>query len=49
MSNSNGAATLPLLAQGSTVDVSLGGAGVRGNTVWLDHGPVSASASDSTR
>ena len=29
MSNSNGAATLPLLAQGSTVDVSLGGAGVR--------------------
>jgi hypothetical protein len=29
MSNSNGAATLPLLAQGSTVDVSLGGAGIR--------------------
>ena len=29
MSNSNGAATIPLLSQGSTVDVSLGGAGVR--------------------
>ena len=28
-SNSNGAATLPLLSQGSDVDVSLGGAGVR--------------------
>ena len=29
LSNANGAATLPLLSQGSTVDVSLGGAGVR--------------------